>query len=318
MKFCAAVVLTFVTATVASDNYDRSLHPSCPPPPFPPPAPRADGRVWVWVCPRPPRPSWSNDGHSSSSQDEKWEDDGHDDTWVGDAHAEADSSDDWHVESDENYDDIQTDDNDDHVVTDDNTWSDDGHTESDGGVTEDDGWNGDGYEEAPQDDGDEEVNDDTTDRFPPGEEDDGVEEVDSWDDDATADRHPAISESQLQEGQDARGEQGSNSIPVGAIAGAVAAAAAAAIIALAVARRRGGEEFVDVEDKDSIATAITPPPEARMAKDDDIEIDHTFFDENLFQQNYQEQELAYHDLYPEDDLSTINEDLGYTGDDVSI
>jgi hypothetical protein len=307
MKFCAAVVLTFTTATAASDSYDRSLHrPSCPPPQYPPPPPRADGRAWVWVCTPnpPPRPSWNNDGHSISSissQDVKWEDDGHDDTWAGDAHVEANGSDDGHIEAD------------------DGTWSDDGHDDA---VTDDDGWNGDGYEEAPQeDDYDEEVNDDAVDRSPPEEEDDGVEEVDSWgDDDAAADKHPAISESQLEEDQYVHDGQDTKSIPVGAIAGAAAAAVAAAILALVVARRRKDEEFVDVGDKDSISTSTTPPPEARMVKDGDIEIDHTFFDENLFQQNYQEQEqeLAYQDMYPEDDLSTINEDLGFTGDDVSI
>ena len=117
-------------------------------------------------------------------------------------------------------------------------------------------------------------------------------------------------------------QDGTSSVPISAIAGAAAAAGVAAIAALAVIlRRRKNEEhqFIDM-DKDSVATSVTPPPEARMAHNEDIEIDldHTFFDENLFQENYREQELAYNDLYPQDDLSTINEDLGFNGDDVSI
>lgn len=322
MKFCAAVVLTFATATASSDRYNRSLHPQhCPPPQSPPPPPRADGRPWVWVCR--PKPSSShdrypNDGPSSASEDVEWQDDGYDDDatsesdqitddWGNDGHVEADDStwdDDGHVDAESEQ---ITDDwgNDGHVEADDSTWDDDGHVEAD-----DEGWDGDGYEEMPLDEGIEEVDS-------LGDE-DGEEEVDSWGDDETADRQPALSDSLLEEGS-IHHEQDSMSVPIGAIAGAAAAAVVAAIIALAVVRRRkNDEQFVDVDDKDSIGTTMTPPPEARMANDDDIEIDHTFFDENLFQENYREQELAYSDLYPQEDLSTINEDLGYTGDDVSI
>jgi hypothetical protein len=245
---------------------------------------------------------WAGDAHDVDEDDDGEEDEEHLITWVDDGHEESDDGgndswgDDGHQETDDGGDDTWGGDG--HQETDDggdDTWGDDGDEDDDNVV--DDGWNGDGYEKTPE------------------EKNEGDDAVDSWgDDDATADRQPTTITESLIEEEDAHHVQDSKSVPIGAIAGAAAAASVAALVAFAVIRRRNQERF---EDKDSIATSITPPPEARMARDGDIEIDHTFFDEHQFQLNYQEQELAYQDLYPHEDLSTVNEDLG-TGDDASI
>eukprot|EP00956_Cyclotella_meneghiniana_P008674 scaffold11849_cov48-Cyclotella_meneghiniana.AAC.4 len=58
----------------------------------------------------------------------------------------------------------------------------------------------------------------------------------------------------------------------------------------------------------SVATTETPP-EARMATDDDIEIDVTFYGDHQYQNGNHTQELTYEDLYPNSNLSTVSEDV---------
>lgn len=318
MKFCASAVLGLIASTTADVGHsnNRNLH-RCPPPTSPPPPPRADGRPWIWVCgPKPDGDDWVSaevdESSAGADDDNTWSGDAHiiveddHDDWAGDGHAilESQESADEHAEdepatwSDDGHSEIDDDtwNDDGHAETDENTWNDDGHDDKPKGDSDDEGWVGDGYEDMPSE---------------------GDDSIDSWGDDVTADREPAITDALIEE-EDIHHAGDSKSVPVGAIAGAAAAAGVAALIALTIARkRRADEQFIDIDDKDSIGdsigTSVTPPPEARMATDGDIEIDHTFFDENLFQENYREQELAYEDLYPSDD-----QNLQYTGDDVSI
>lgn len=306
MKFCASAVLGFITSTTASSDpsNNRSLH-RCHPPPSPPPPPRADGRKWIWVCgPKHNGDDWVNVGEDVSiadvDDDKKWSGDSHivvedaNDDWAGDG---GDFTEDLHAESEhitwgnDGYSEWS---DDRHAVTEDNTWSDGEHIDEPKGNSDDEERVGDGYEDMILE---------------------GDDSIDTWGDDATADREPVITDALIEE-EDIHRTEHSKSVPVGAIAGTAAAAGVAALIALTIARKRQAEQqFIDIDDKDSIGTSVTPPPEARMATDGDIEIDHTFFDENLFQENYREQELAYEDIMmcPSD-----NQNIHYTGDDASI
>lgn len=219
---------------------------------------------------------WSGDAHVEI---EAWSGDAHDDVetgdteWSGDEHDDVEKTDDWVGDG-----------HDESVESDDREWGDDGHSETD------DGWNGDGFQGNAM-----LVLE-------------GDEEVDTWGDDITADRQPAVSF----QGQKSESE----SVPIGAISAAAAAACVAGMIAFVAARKRQQEEDyfvdVDVEDKDSIVRSVATtgtPPEARMATDDDIEIDVTFYDDHQYQYGNNTQELTYEDLYPNSNLSTVSEDI---------
>lgn len=321
MKFCAATVLCLITATSADvgQKNGRNLGgPRCPPPNRPPPPPLSNGGSWIWVCkPSNSKPSWGghgsrweDDGYSADDSDDgDWEDDGYsvgesdDGKWGDDVHV-VEETDDWNgdanvvVESDDSVDDGEWSD-DGHAVEETEVAagddaSEDGHVEK---VVEED-WEGDGYV--------------------------GEESVDTWDDDGYGDREPVIEGDHkpaigfIEEEAVDNSTIETKSVPAGAIAGAAVAALVAAIIALMVAHRHKADRFIDGEEKESIGTdedVFVPTSEQKISTEGDIEIDHTFFDENLFQENYQEQEMAYED----DDLSTINEDdLDFTGDERSV
>eukprot|EP00956_Cyclotella_meneghiniana_P002355 scaffold2638_cov66-Cyclotella_meneghiniana.AAC.10 len=351
MKFFTVALLTFLTHASAISNGHRRVQRCPPPPgPPPPPLPDGRPWIWFCKPPSQSWSEQHHgygSGYSKDDDDDghwedddgRWEDDdGHwevddDDNewsgdshieietdvteWVGDAHGDVETDDtkwsgDAHVEawSGDAHDDVETGDtdkwpgdaHDDTEKKDD--WVGDGHDKSvdsddeewgdedDGHVETDDGWNGDGFQGSAKLALE------------------GDEEVDTWGDDITADRQPAIS-SQEQESE-------YESVPIGAISAAIAAACVAGMIAFVAARKLQKEEDyfvnVDADDKDSILMSVATtetPPEARMATDDDIEIDVTFYGDRQYQDSNgnHTQELTYEDLYPNSNLSTVNEDM---------